>query len=562
MGIDEVLAGREKWTVIHGDVRDVLKTLPAAAFDFCLSDVPYGLGAREPTAAEIIAYLQGEELDTRGDFMGRRWSIPSVGVWLEVSRCLKPGAHVFSFGGTRTWDLISLGLRAAGFENRDTIAEDYPALRYDYGSGFPKSMNVSKAIDAAAGAEREVVGLGSADCEYLRRGEKCPGHGDAGQRQSGATVHVPATAPSTDAAKEWDGWGIALKPSWEPVLVFRKPLEGTVAANVLKHGCGALNIDACRVYTDWQEADRPESWKRSGHSREGYDAETIAVPPGNGIYCNPLGRFPANRVLVHAEGCVRVGRKKVASSQFNGHPEGHANEVYGKDTRPRAAFPYAPDGTETVDDWRCVDGCPVKALGEQSGESVTTPHGGDGKKLDTAGDGWGFRRMPSSLCDSGTAARFFHQFAADPFIYEAKASRSEREAGCEALPAKDRGEITGRDSDSPGCKNPRSGKSASGAIRNTHPTVKPVALMRWCVRLVTPPGGVVLDPYAGSGSTGCGAVPHGFRFIGCELHAEHKAIADARIAWWVEHPGGPTAASKDEAALERAGQLPLLGGAG
>jgi DNA modification methylase len=564
MGIDEVLAGREKWTVIHGDVRDVLKTLPAAAFDFCLSDVPYGLGAREPTAAEIIAYLQGEELDTRGDFMGRRWSIPSVGVWLEVSRCLKPGAHVFSFGGTRTWDLISLGLRAAGFENRDTIAEDYPALRYDYGSGFPKSMNVSKAIDAAAGAEREVVGLGSADCEYLRRGEKCPGHGDAGQRQSGATVHVPATAPSTDAAKEWDGWGIALKPSWEPVLVFRKPLEGTVAANVLKHGCGALNIDACRVYTDWQEADRPESWKRSGHSREGYDAETIAVPPGNGIYCNPLGRFPANRVLVHAEGCVRVGRKKVASSQFNGHPEGHANEVYGKDTRPRAAFPYAPDGTETVDDWRCVDGCPVKALGEQSGESVTTPHGGDGKKLDTAGDGWGFRRMPSSLCDSGTAARFYPQFQAqEPWFYSSKASRAEREFGCEHLPARKSADVTGRDEEAAGHNNPRSGSRKRGEIRNTGPCVKPQEFLRWLVRLGCRPGGLVLVPYCGTGSEVIACVGAGMRAIGIEGDAEMVAIANARCAAWEQYPAGAKpAAGIERERLEARGQLSLLDMAG
>lgn len=515
MTIEAVLSGAARYAVVCGDNIATLRTMPDACVDSVVCDPPYELG-----------------------FMGRKWDASGVAYdverWREVLRVLKPGGHLLAFGGTRTYHRMTCAIEDAGFEIRDSI-------HWVYGSGFPKSLDVSKAIDSAAGAEREVVGQ--------RRNNK----GDSGNQQYAAlgsfkqTKFSDITAPATEAAAEWQGWGTALKPAHEPIVVARKPLSGTVAANVQEYGTGALNIDACRVYTDWNDA-----------------AEKISAPPGQGIECNPLGRWPSNFVLSHSPGCVRVGRKKVASSQFNGAPD-HPNPGYqGGFNGARPACLHAPDGTETVDDWRCVDGCPVKMLGEQSGESVSRDGGTRRTALGCMNDD-GWRPKPTrrfSPEDAGTASRFFHQFPADPFVYEAKASRSEREAGCEALPAKTRGEITGREDDAPGCNNPRSGKSASGAIRNTHPTVKPVALMRWCVRLVTPPGGVVLDPYAGSGSTGCGAVPHGFRFIGCELHAEHKAIADARIAWWVEHPSGPTAASKDEAALERAGQLPLLGGAG
>lgn len=558
MGIDEVLAGREKWTVIHGDVREVLKTLPAAAFDFCLSDVPYGLGAREPTAAEIIAYLQGEELDTRGDFMGRRWSIPSVGVWLEVMRCLKPGAHVFSFGGTRTWDLISLGIRAAGFENRDTIAADYPALRWDYGSGFPKSLDVSKAIDSAAGAERKVVGPGR------RHGGGIQGNGTGYELPS----DVPdITAPATEAAAEWNGWKTALKPSWEPVLVFRKPLSGTVAANVLKYGCGALNIDACRVYTDWNEADRPESWKRSGHSRDGYDAETIAVPPGNGIYCNPLGRFPPNRVLIHAEGCVRVGGRRVRGVQVTAGGLGG----YGRDEsmpyQIGVGRQYAED--ETVDDWRCVDGCPCKALNDQAGfrKGPGTPSSGSWA---CGGLGYGGtsrgsdRRFSGYEPDGGTCSRFFPQFQAEvPWFYSAKASRTEREFGCESLPARKSAEVTGRDEDAPGHNNPRSGSRKRGEIRNTGPCVKPQEFLRWLVRLGCRPGGLVLVPYCGTGSEVIACVGAGMRAIGIEGDAEMVAIANARCAAWEQYPAGAKpAAGIERERLEARGQLSLLDMAG
>jgi len=522
MTIEAVLSGAALYAVVCGDNIATLRTMPDACVDSVVCDPPYELG-----------------------FMGRKWDASGVAYdverWREVLRVLKPGGHLLAFGGTRTYHRMTCAIEDAGFEIRDSI-------HWVYGSGFPKSLDVSKAIDSAAGAERKVVGLGAADCEYLRRGEKCPGHGDAGNSQSGTTVHVPATAPATDAARDWQGWGTSLKPAHEPIVVARKPLDGTVAANVQKYGTGALNIDACRVATN-------DNLNGGAYCGDGERDTIFGLGRSSGEYEQPIGRWPSNFVLSHSAGCVRVGRKKVARNIIEANVcSGFADVGVSGGSRSLGTV------EESIDDWRCVDGCPVKMLGEQSGESecpATVGRGG------MRGLSFGMNaQVAQGFGDTGTASRFFHQFPADPFIYEAKASRTEREAGCESLPAKDRGEITGRDTDAPGCDNPRSGKQAKGEIRNTHPTVKPVLLMRWLVRLVTPPGGVVLDPYAGSGSTGCGAVPHGFRFIGCELHAEHKAIADARIAWWVEHPSGPTAASKDEAALERAGQLPLLGDAG
>ena len=465
-----VLEGAERWCVIHGDCLTELRKLPDNSVDSVLTDPPYGLGTREPTVDEIKAYLDGADLDTGGDFMGRKWFMPSVSVWREVYRVLKPGGHVAAFGGTRTYDLISLGLRAAGFEMRDAIEVFSGPVHFVYGVGFPKSLNVSAAIDEHFGAEREVVG---------------------------------------PVAKQWDGWQTALKPAHEPALLFRKPLEGTVAANILKHGTGALNVGACRVEsgTDYASLSVTQGVNGSRTSYEPRRERRTFVPSS--------GRFPPNVLLVHGSGCT---------------------------------------------DAQCVPGCPVRLMGEQSGESESkASYGRNGN--DTAAATYGLRRTEDQLrghSDSGTAARFF-----PTFFYSGKASRAEREAGCERLPAYDRTDITGRDDDSAGQNHPRSGSRREGEIRNTHPCVKPIALLKWLATLITPPGGTVLVPYAGSGSECAAAVAAGFRAIGIELDPDDDGycdIARARIAWWQEHPGGLTAASKAEARAQAAGQLSLLEG--
>lgn len=330
-------------------------------------------------------------------------------------------------------------------------------------SGFPKSLDVSKAIDEALWAEREVVGL--------HPHPATPSPGTFNQSYGVAAI----TAPATPEAKQWQGWGTALKPAHEPIVVARKPLSGTIAANVLAHGTGGLNVDACRVATDW--SDRPESWKRSGHSAKP-DACKIAAPPGNGITCHDAGRWPPNVVLTHA-----------------------------------------PECTETA----CVDGCPVLEMGEQSGtlhaRGNTTAKTHDMHPLSfLSGCSHSYER--GNPGDTGTAARFFPCFR-----YEAKVSTAEREAGCESF---ERACKVGNTDATTSL-----GGRLSGTVtprHNNHPTVKPITLMRWLVRLVTPPGGTVLDPFAGSGSTGCAAVLEGFGFIGIDLVEHHCEIARARIA--------------------------------
>lgn len=230
-------------TVICGDCVDVLAALGEASVDAIVTDPPYGLGSREPTVDELVEFLRGERhIDTGGDFMGKQWQVPSVAAWKECWRVLKPGGHLLAFGGTRTFDLISLGLRAAGFEYRDT-------LQWLYGQGFPKSLDVSKAIDKEAGLERRVVGTKLGQPGYSLSdgvaGTSLSGSADGSLRDGRKECEV--TEPASEEAKIWQGWGTALKPAWEPILMFRKPLTGTVAENVLEHGTGAINVDASRV---------------------------------------------------------------------------------------------------------------------------------------------------------------------------------------------------------------------------------------------------------------------------------------------------------------------------
>jgi DNA modification methylase len=329
----------------HGDCLEVLRSMPDCSVDSIVTDPPYGLS-----------------------FMGKKWDydVPSVDVWVECLRVLKPGGHLLAFAGTRTQHRMAVRIEDAGFEIRDMIA-------WVYGSGFPKSLDVSKAIDKVAGAEREVVGkkvtgraLGGSNWR----------DGDAGGQET-----VDITAPATPEAKQWQGWGTALKPALEPITVARKPLIGTVAENVLQHGTGAINVDGGRVGT--------EQVFTTAH-------KTL----GDGIKYGKSKPFPASE--------MRTGRWP-------------ANFIH--------------DGSEEATDLL------------------------------------------------GASARFF---------YCAKASKA------------DRGE-------------------------NHHPTVKPTDLMRYLCRLVTPPNGIVLDPFNGSGSTGCAAVLEGFQYIGIEREAEYIAISEKRI---------------------------------
>lgn len=382
------------------------------SIDAVVTDPPYGL-SKEPDMMEVMKHwMNGDDyVHTGGGFMGKTWDsfVPGPAIWKEVFRVLKPGGHLLAFFGSRTYDLGTLAIRLAGFEIRDQIM-------WVYGSGFPKSLDVSKAIDKAAGVERQVIKSVKGGTKISNKGSglkhDCYGVG-GDKKPPGSTYNV--TAPTTDEAKQWSGWGTALKPAHEPICVARKPLSGTVAENVLTHSTGALNIDGCRI----EGRERTDYGLNSSSRSQG---STYSTPSQSADFDSSKGRWPAN--FVH-------------------------------------------DGLN-AEEW----------------------------------------------------SRFF---------YCAKASKSDRDDGV-SLAATSAAEMVDRDADSAGMNSPRAGAGRTSGARNDHPTVKPTALMQWLVRLVTPPGGTVLDPFTGSGSTGKACMLEGFEFIGFEMDPHYCEIAEQRIA--------------------------------
>lgn len=411
----------QRWALIGGDCRERVSRFAEHRFDAVVTDPPYELG-----------------------FMGKAWDSSGVAfqaeTWAAMLRVLKPGAHLVAFGGSRTFHRIAVAIEDAGFEVRDTLC-------WLYGTGFPKSLNVGKALDAAAGVERVVTRRARVQ-DNAR-----PDHIDMDPRSS--VDRERRDLPATDAARQWEGWGTALKPGWEPIILARKPLDGTVAENVQRWGTGALNVDGCRIETT--ENLNGGAYASQGTTRDdGWGMER----GGAGKYVQPAGRWPPNV---------------------------------------------------------CLDEEAAALLDAQSG--IGTSRKGKPRVSSAPGNGWGMTKTGAEYDDSGGASRFF---------YCPKASRAERDAGCESLRERSGGEILGREEGSAGMSSPRAGAGRSGR-RNHHPTVKPIALMRWLVRLVTPPGGAVLDPFSGSGSTGVAVLEEGFSFCGVEQDAEYLEIARCRL---------------------------------
>jgi DNA modification methylase len=447
-----------KNVILHGDCLEKLRDIPDNSIDAVVTDPPYGL-SKEPDIYEVLTkWMNGEDYQHRGGgFMGKTWDsfVPGPSVWREVFRVLKPGGHVVCFAGTRMQDLMTVSLRLAGFEIRDVI-------EWIYFSGFPKSMDVGKAFDKRNGRNypdddfraylkqkakekgltgaqidrilgfngmwghytgksqpmyptvevweklKKILDLDDRYDEIIYRKEakrekigersyRVTENSTWGQEVNGGRFKIgertyDITAPATDLAKKWDGWGTALKPSHEPIILARKPIEKNVAYSVEKYGTGAININGCRI---WDE--------------------------------NKAGRFPAN--------CITTERDAFFSKYFNITPPELSKKASKKDRNS---------------DWR--------------GEEITLP---------------------------------------------------ERVAG--GLKGRNDGSL---------------GKTTFN--RNTHPTVKPVDLMAWLVRLITPPGGVVLDPFAGSGSTLVAAKRVGFNYIGIERESEYVEIARARVGEEIE----------------------------
>ena len=381
----------------NDDCLNVLRNMEDNSVDSIVTDPPYGM-----------------------KFMGKKWDydVPSVEIWVECLRVLKPGGHLLAFAGTRTQHRMAVRIEDAGFEIRDMIA-------WVYGSGFPKSLDVSKAIDKAAGAKREIVGTKLGRPGMAKDGSNQRNNENAWGGEFTKILSSDITAPATEVAKQWQGWGTALKPALEPITVARKPFTGTVAASVITHGTGAINIDGCRVGRD--AGNMPE-WSQTGSN-----ASENRAMSGSNYARKPKpdasGRWPAN--LIH-------------------------------------------DGSDEV----------TGLLGD--------------------------------------AARFF---------YCPKASKQDRNEGLDEMLQRRKAGAEFRPNHTIKAEAGESGNPYGrwDITANYHPTVKPIDLMRYLCRLVTPPDGIVLDPFTGSGSTGKAAILEGFRFIGIELDPDYCKIANTRI---------------------------------
>jgi site-specific DNA-methyltransferase (adenine-specific) len=449
------------YQILKGNSLDLLPTLADNSIDAIVTDPPYGLGNPDPDyiIKAIQQWASGDRshIPEGKGFMGKSWDsfVPPPAIWDECLRVLKPGGHLLAFAGTRTYDLMGISIRMAGFEIRDSIG-------WVYGSGFPKSLDVSKAIDKAAGAEREVIGTYIAPDGNRRTGGNTFSIG----KEPDGRAEGLLTAPSTPEAQQWQGWGTALKPALEPIVVARKPLIGTVAENVLTHGTGGLNIDASRIGTRPGEkfsggvaAQHSEGWDRPWK----HDPESIAKKQDRIKETiektETLGRWPANLILDEYTAELLDEQSGIGVSKSGGKSGTHFS----------AGVPGAPN------DW------------ERKGHN-----------------------------DSGGASRFF---------YVAKASKRDRNEGLEDLEAQRHSD---RElDDGAGGDNPRN--RTNNPKQNFHPTVKPTELMRYLVKLITPPGGIVLDPFTGSGSTGKAAILEGFDFIGIELTEDYWPIIEGRL---------------------------------
>jgi len=465
-----------------------------------------------------------------------------------------------------------MALEYAGFEVRGQ-------RQHWFGSGFPKSLNVSKAIDAQLGAEREVVGV-----RPIHYPDSPSGYGSVsakgGIRDGGmfaeSTGDVQAgrlvTAAATEAAKQWSGYGTALKPSFEIWWLVRKPLERglTVAENVLKWGTGALNIDACRVAHSGAadlaaHVAQVEAIKARGGSMDNSWKNSSDLSGANDV--SVAGRWPPDLVFTHDHRCVRRGTAEVGwagtwdtpnratePSAFTGSEVSKVRHANGRDGEASAEKRYADKGatnfaplpgarredTESVDVFDCVDGCPVRELELQSGTRTRgAMHevmcGGLGSSNGTT-HGERAKIPYSRESETGTAARYFPQFEwtelddISSFHYAPKPARSERDAGLEHFRPRSAGEATDREDDTAALGSPRSGAGRNGGVRNVHPTVKGEQFLGDACRLITPPGGIVITPFAGSGSEGRAAILCGFRFIGIELNDsdEDPSVSTAR----------------------------------
>lgn len=525
-----------KQIVINGDNIELLKNYPDNYFDAVVTDPPYGLG-KEPNAEELMKdWIEKGYHEIKGTgFMGKEWDsfIPQPIFWKEVYRVLKHGGHILAFFGTRTYDWGVMSMRFAGFEVRDCI-------QWLYGSGFPKSHNISKALDKMQGAEREVIGKSTNNGIKAVTSERVVQGHRKNLTIANERNEFDITTPSTDAAKQWDGWGTALKPANEPILLARKPLEKglSIADNILKWGVGGINIDATRIgFKD--DADYKESTQKNQHADFGTKPLTNNTVYGDYSMVQPTnyapeGRFPANIILTHHEDCECKGNKKVKAikggriGNKNGAYNGIGESGFSKEYIKGDGGYGDENGQEEVEDWDCHEDCPIRILDEQSGVKASTRNMSYSRGGGDFIDGIPNQKEKSWFkSEIGGASRFF---------YVAKASKAERNKGLEDFQEKQTTGGGGGVGDYIDDVNSSSGKygSEKAPNKNFHPTVKPIKLMQYLVKMITPRNGIVLDPFCGSGTTGVACKIEGFEFVGLEQDIEYTKIAQARIENYTE----------------------------
>lgn len=447
----KLYAENEHYKLYHGNMLDMLEVIEPCSIDSIVTDPPYEL-----------------------NFMNKGWDNSGVAfqkdTWRKCYEVLKPGGYLLAFGGSRTFHRIACAIEDAGFEIRDTIM-------YLYGSGFPKSMNIGLMIDKKNGVDNTTGNI-KTDGKATNSGSGCYNNCNNGVDSSMKREYAERIAQN-----EWKGWGTALKPSYEPVIVARKPCEGSCIDNVLKYGVGGINIDECRVpleenfeFKTTNRQARPDDTVFSSEN-SGFDATK-----NNVASASPLGRFPANTILTY--------------------DETDYDEVCGgmPDTESSGSLPNNEKSS-----------CEYNGI--YNFGSAKTPY---------------FHKSGVHFDDEGSVARYF---------YCAKASKRDRDEGCCELndgllrrmrPDKDDNNPTGLN---------KEGRFAPVIRKNTHPTVKPTDLMQYLVRLVSPKGATILDPFNGSGSTGKAVMYENkdrnadYKYIGIELTEEYLPISKARIEY-------------------------------
>jgi len=496
----------EKLNLLNGNNIELLKTLEENSVDSIITDPPYGLS-----------------------FMGKKWDydVPSTDFWKEVLRVLKPGGHVLSFGGTRTYHRMVVNMEDAGFEIRDQIM-------WLYGSGFPKSHNIGKAVDKIQGNEREVVGYVPQFPDGTR------GATYRGQANNDNTTNFLVSKDTTTNGlkpiykknNEYEGWGTALKPANEPICLARKPLEeSTIAKNVIKWGTGGINVDGCRIGNDIIESPQHNTSEFKNVRTSGNYENTY-----NGVINKHEGRFPANIILECICDEVIKGKKgeKIPNYTNGGNKEGR---VFGngKGLGEHNSNIYVNE----IGDIHTNPDCPCRILDEQSGINKSVgpleydysdaPNQNNQTKL--------IKNIKSGVhySDKGGASRFF---------YVPKVSKKERNLGLDDFEEKEmphgvqdkcgkcNKQFLAPNNSQCVCEEP---ERLNNKKKNIHPTVKPINLLTYLVRLITPQNGIVMDCYMGSGSTGIAALLEGFQFIGMEMDEEYFNIAEARIDSWEQY---------------------------